>query len=398
MTPRAAGRLAWGLAALALALLGGSVVVFLASRSVDLRTRPVSFVLDIVFAAVGAVIASRQPRNAIGWIFCGVAVLGGVSALANAYAGYWLGGAGGSRRLGETAAWVEDNGWALGVLPAVTFLLLLFPDGRLLSRRWRPIAWCAAAGIAGVFVGNSLHSGNLEDFPKVANPYGVDSPAIDALTGMGYLVLLVGLVGSVTSLILRFRRTGREQREQIKWLMWAGALAVAILVVGVAGYDLWGAGVANTAILLGVLGLPVATGMAILRHRLYDIDVVINRTLVYGALTATLALAYLGSVLLLQLLLRPLTHQSNLAIAASTLAVAALFRPARTRIQAVVDRRFYRRKYDAALTLEAFSARLRDEIDLSSLSSELRAVVTETMQPAHVSLWLPGARGTRSRS
>jgi hypothetical protein len=280
----------------------------------------------------------------------------------------------------------------------VTFLLLLFPDGRLLSRRWRPIAWCAAAGIAGVFVGNSLHSGNLEDFPKVANPYGVDSPAIEALTGIGYLALLVGLVGSITSLIVRFRRAGREQREQIKWLMWAGALAVAIFVVGIAGYDLWGAGVANTAILLGVLGLPVATGMAILRHRLYDIDVVINRTLVYGALTATLALAYLGSVLLLQLLLRPLTHQSNLAIAASTLAVAGLFRPARTRIQAIVDRRFYRRKYDAAVTLEAFSARLRDEIDLSSLSSELQAVVTETMQPAHVSLWLPGAPGTRSRS
>jgi hypothetical protein len=306
-------------------------------------------------------------------------------SLSRGYAEFWLDGQAASTTLGETAIWYSDVSWAPVMLPAATFLLLLFPDGRLLSPRWRPIAWCAGVGIALLFAVDSLDSGPLPDFPQVANPYGVESPVLDVLTPIGWLLLLVALVGSPLSLVLRFRGAGYEQRQQIKWLALAGAVAAVTFVVAVVGYDLWTARVADGAIMLTVLALPVAAGIAILRHRLYDIDLVINRTLVYGALTATLAAAYVGTVLLLQLVLSP---GSDLAIAGSTLAVAALFRPARGRIQSAVDRRFYRRKYDAQRTLEEFAARLRDQVELNALNAELGAVVRETLQPAHVSLWL----------
>ena len=228
----------------------------------------------------------------------------------------------------------------------------------------------------------------MEDRPQLTNPYGVDSPLIDALQGLSWLLLLIAIVGSVASLIARFRRARGEQRQQIKWLAFAGAVAGTFVIVFTVLYDVVGEAVANAAIMLGVLSIPLAAGMAILRYRLYDIDVVINRTLVYGALTAILAAAYLGCVLLLQLLLGGITGDSSLAVAGSTLAVAALFRPARDAHPGRVDRRFYRRKYDAQRTLEAFSARLRDQVDLGTLNAELSSVVHDTLQPAHVSLWL----------
>jgi hypothetical protein len=376
---------AWGVAALAMLLLMAAEVLALASGS---GTSAFIWAIAITFAWIGALIASRHPDNAIGWIFLWAAVSAGIAALAGAYANHWVDSRDGPALLGKTAALYGDLSWIPWILVPSTFLLLLFPDGRLLSRRWRPVAWCAAVAIGGQFVAGVLHAGHMEDRPQLTNPYGVESPLIDALQGLSFFLMAVGIVGSSASLILRFRRARGEQRQQIKWLAFAGALAGTCVIVFTALYEVVGEDVANAAIMLGVLGLPLAAGIAILRYRLYDIDVVINRTLVYGALTATLAAAYLGFVLLLQLLLNGITGDSGIAVAGSTLAVAALFRPARARIQEVVDRRFYRRKYDAARTLDRFGAQLRDEVDLGALRAELRSVVVETMQPAHVSVWL----------
>jgi hypothetical protein len=258
----------------------------------------------------------------------------------------------------------------------------------VLSRRWRWVGWTAALAIAGAFVTQGLAPGAVEDYPHVQNPYGVHSPLLSPLTGLSFLMMIAAIVGSSASLIVRFRRAQGELRQQIKWLAFAGCVAAVTFVLALVTYDAVGEGVANAAIMLSVIGLPVAAAIAILRYRLYEVDVVINRALVYFALTALLAGAYLGAVLVLQLVLSGVTEGSGLAVAASTLAVAALFRPARARIQASVDRRFYRRRYDAQVTLEAFSARLRDQLELGAVSGDLRGVVRETLQPAHVSLWL----------
>jgi hypothetical protein len=386
MSPRTARRLSWGLVGLAVTLFVSSAVINAASGSgIEVS---ILWAIALVFGGVGSLIATRHPGNAIGWIFLSVAVSAGLAEISHAYADYWVGGNGGSEALAKTGAWYGSLSWIPFILVPATFLLLLFPDGRLLTPRWRPIAWCAALGMAGGFVTQGLTPGPLEDYPQLMNPYGVTSSALDPLTGLSFLAMIVGIGGSAASLIVRFRRATGEQRLQIRWLALAGGIVAVVFPLALVLWDVWGEAVSNAAIMLSVLSLPVAAGVAILRYRLYDIDVVINRTLVYGALTVILAATYLGSVLLLQLLLNGLTGDSGLAVAASTLAVAALFRPARTRVQGVVDRRFYRRKYDAARTLTAFSARLRDEVDLEALTAELRTVVDEAMQPAHVSLWL----------
>lgn len=378
--------LGWGLAGLALlVLLTGFALLFASGAQEVELPQGIAAALVIGFAIVGALVASRQPRNAIGWTFCGIGVTGSLMSLARGCAELWLNGDGVPEALGQTAAWYGDVSWIPVILPAATFVLLLFPDGRLPSPRWRPIAWSAAGGIVALFVVDSTNPGPLADYPQVDNPYPLDGVLVDVLGPLSVVLLAVAIVGSPLSLVLRFRRARRERRQQIKWLALAGAIEAVTFVIAVAGYEVWTSPVADGAIMLSLVAFPVAAGIAILRYRLYDIDVVINRTLVYGGVTATLAATYAGLVLLLQLVLSP---GSDLAIAASTLAVAGLFRPARLRIQGLVDRRFYRRKYDAQLTLERFGASLRDEVDLDALAAELRGLAFDTMQPAHVSLWL----------
>ena len=377
-------RAAWLLWAIAIAMLvAGASLSAAAGGPFDAILSDILIVP--VAATVGALIFARVPRNPIGWIFLGVGLLAGLCALLAGCADSALLDGASSRPLGEVSADITRWLWAPEVLVPVTFGLLLFPDGRLPSRRWRLLLWLAGVGIVALsaFVGLSAQG---EEWRSEGDPSDQNIGAVVAILGVLGAAVVPALIGSVAAVIVRFRRSSGEERQQLKWLTYGGTIAAAVLLVAGTAFDEKGG--TGVAIAAALASIPIWIGIAILRHRLYDIDVVINRTLVYGALTATLAAAYLGSVLLLQLLLRPLTEESNLAIAGSTLAVAALFRPARTRIQAAVDRRFYRRKYDAARTLERFGARLRDQVALDNLSAELRAIVAETMQPSHVSLWL----------
>jgi hypothetical protein len=386
-----AARLAWGLFALFISLCALTVAM-IAFR--DANSDQLLLVLTVGYALCGALVAGRQPANAVGWLLLAVALAFATQAAVESYIADPAG-------TGVVAvAWVSEWMWYLWVYLALVFLPLVFPTGRLLSSRWRAVVWL---GIAALLVGIASEAFtdrplNLE--PPVPNPLrasGALATAVDVAGPVGGVLGALAFVLAGTSLVVRLRRSRGRERQQLKWFAYVAAVAVGGLLLAslaeIAGEDSahWvyvvGASGWFTALATIVIGLPVTVGIAILRHRLYDVDVVIRRTLVYGLLTATLAAGYLACVLLAQLVMSP---GSGLAIAASTLAVAALFRPALARIQAAVDRRFYRSRYDARRTLESFGTRLRDEVDLDALGADLRGVVGETMQPAHVSLWLRG--------
>lgn len=385
MTRPGARTAAWGLTLLtatsmAVPLVGG--VPFDADSSV--------FVLGItlVFTLTGLLIALRQPGNAIGWLFLAVGLSAALGAVTRTYVERWVLHGQGSEAVAEVGAIYGDVSWIPFILVPATFLLLLFPDGRLLSRRWRPVAWCAAVGIGATVLGAGTAPGPIADYPMIENPFGVESAIRDPFLLVAVLGLTVGIGGSVVSLVRRFRGARGDERQQMKWIVLAGSVGAVTTPTMIVLYEVVGEDVANGATMLSVMGLPVATAVAIRRYRLYDIDLVINRALVYGSLTAALGVVYVGGVLLLQVTLSGVTEGSGLAVAGSTLAVAALFRPVRSWIQGAVDRRFFRSRYDAARTLESFGARLRHEVDLGALSADLQAVAAETMQPTHVSLWL----------
>jgi hypothetical protein len=348
--------------------------------------------LLIGYATVGAMIASRQRANPVGWLLLAVALTFVVQGFGEAYVSVP------DLPAREYVGWVAGWSWYVWVTLVGVFLPLVFPTGRVLSPRWQWVPWLGAAGLALSIVGAAFKPGDLDLSGPVVNPLGVHGTLEDVVAVMarlGDVFIAVAFVLAGTSVVLRFRRATGRERAQLKWFSLVGGLVV--LALGLAMLEVlfpggWRRYVGAVGwfgfLFLALIGVPVATGVAILRHRLYDIDVVIRRTLVYAALTATLAAAYLGSVLLTGLAI----GESDLAIAAATLAVAALFRPARTRIQAAVDHRFYRSRYDAARTLDAFGGRLRDQVDLDALAADLRGVTHETMQPAHVSLWLRSTR------
>ena len=393
---------------LGLAFAIAILVLVRANGPAEFRDQPFYLVGFLAFLTVGVLVASRRPENPIGWIFCAVALSNFLWAFGWQYAVYALVTEPGSLPGGRVIAWL-GTGWSatLGWGLMATFVPLLFPTGRLPSRRWRPVAWLAAALLALGMLALAFTPGPIsEEGPSVPNPAGMEGVggALVLVENIAISLLLAIMVASVSSVVLRYRRSRGEERQQIKWFAFAIVLLVSSIVLGILANFAPGFGaVANALQVLGVSSVPVAVGIAILRYRLYDIDRIINRTLVYGALTAALVLVYLGGVVLLQSVFRALTGQeSQLAVVASTLAIAALFNPLRLRIQAFIDRRFYRQKYDAARTLESFGARLRDEVGLGALSADLLGVVGETVQPGHASLWLRppdrAGRGVQERN
>ncbi|CAN5758647.1 hypothetical protein BH18ACT11_BH18ACT11_14690 [soil metagenome] len=353
------------------------------------------------FAVVGALLVARRPANAIGWIMASIGLMVPVFNTGGAYATYVTATRGRPDALAVFGAWCANWYWFVMLALALVYLPMLFPDGRLISRRWLPFAVIGGIGSLGVAslgaLADTLTTGDASGY-RIDNPIGIEG--LGGPTNLPAFVVFevlfaVGVVGAAASVVVRLRRSRGVERRQLEWFAYTTVLFIgSSMVTGIAS-DVAGVGwlgsVSFALSMIGLVCLPIAVGVAILRFRLYDIDLIINRTLVYGPLTATLALLYFGSVTATQALFRTLTaqqEQPQLAIVVSTLLIAALFSPLRRRIQAFIDRRFYRSTYDARKTLEAFSAKLRDETDLDALNAELVGVIRETMQPEHVSLWL----------
>jgi hypothetical protein len=360
-------------------------------------------VIIVSHPALGLLLVSRHPEHPIGWLFCAAGLVWGLTHICSEYANYALLAQPRSLPGGQAATWV--SAWVWVPFSAIcVFLVLLFPDGRLPSRRWLPFAWLVGIATVALTTVAALWPGpTCEDCPmSTDNPLGIEGlegvSALDfALMETSFYVVLA--LPAMASLFLRFRRASGVERQQIKWV----AYAVSVVVLGAicqsflgnvvhsatGGWLAWWIG--QGILTVGYAGTAIAMGIAILKYRLYEIDTLINRTLVYGSLTVLLAAVYFGGVATVEAIFRVLTgqeQQPQLAIVVSTLVIAALFTPLRRRIQSFIDRSFYRSKYDAAKTLEAFSMKLRDETDLEALSDDLVGVVRETMQPAHVSLWL----------
>jgi hypothetical protein len=351
-------------------------------------------ILIYLALSLGAWVAARRPANPTGWLLCGppfgILATQAIARYADAALAPEPLALPGLR----WAAWIGNWIW-IPIVAAGPWLLLLFPDGRLPSRRWRPYAVFLLILTGLLLVTAALQPGPTEMADAIVNPLGVAQVG-DLANGLS-AIMIATLPVSATALLVRFRRSQGDERQQIKIVVYAGSILALLAVVGQVVFWYW-LHQGDSGAALFAFGMPPAVAAAILKYRLYDIDRIINRTLVYGLLTVLLGAVYVGGVFVLGRLLNPITGESSLAVAASTLAVAALFQPARRRLQGVVDRRFNRRRYDAARTVEAFSARLRDEIDLNTLSAELLAVVDQTMQPTGVSIWLrPSAATPRHR-
>jgi len=413
MRRRASFWLAWALGVLSVAMfVAGFVFALLTLNVADPVARTSTggieglliFLPFLAFPIVGALVASKSPENPIGWICLTAGLFWMFIVVSDPLTAYSLattGSAPGPVMFDALTLW----SWALPLGLLGTFMVMLFPDGRLPSRRWRPLAFLSGVAILLTSVSLTLEPGPLPHRGGVRNPLGIEGqPWVQSVGSACILLLALCILASALSLIWRYRHSDMEARQQIKWLAFAasfvGVTYLSALIGGIffvpeylfteGKTPVWISLIFNL-VLISFAGIPTAIGIAVMKYRLYDIDILINRTLVYGSLTATLAALYFGGVVATQAVFRTLTgqeQQPQLAIVISTLAIAALFGPLRRRIQNVIDRRFYRRKYDAARILGDFGARLREDVDLQTLNDDLLEVVRETVQPAHVSLWL----------
>jgi hypothetical protein len=408
VTARTAERVAWSLWGLAVVLEVAAIGLWLANRAIlvsrfgSTQFQPQVFLVP-GYATVGAVIAARR-RNRIGWLFVAFGLAAALLVFAESY---FVRGAmvtPGSLPAAQMVGWIAWVLWPSGFL-FLGLLSLLFPDGGLPSPRWRPVAVAIAISWTGLILSIAFTPGRMTlQGLTTTNPMGIAAlghPGWRAVAQGAAVIAVVTLGAAALAPLLRFRGADLVQRQQLKWFAFvigicaASALVASALtgVLPVVAAVLWGIAIAGV-----VVGLPAAVGLAILRYRLYDIDRLISRAVVYATLTAVLGLGYAGAVLALGQLFGGVGERTpSLAVAGATLAVAALFQPARRRIQQAVDRRFNRRKHNTAQTIQAFSARLRDQIDLDTLATELLAVVDQTMEPTRVSFWLrpapPGSSG-----
>jgi hypothetical protein len=409
---RAAFLLVWSLAGLSVAMFVASVPLLVLARSAHIPSSweanltlgdLLGGVIFLIFPLVGALIASRRPRNAIGWILLTEGLLWMSLGMTDYYGLYGVARPG-SIPFPVGVAAVNNFMWVPAVGLLGTYVFLLFPDGRLPSSRWHPLAWLSGSIIVLVSILVGLTPGGLQNLGGIRNPHALEGyPWLETVAYIVLPLLPLCMIASVLSLVMRYRRSTGEERQQVKWIAFAASFVGLLYLIAMVCALLFPSGAwfqAESPLWLDLLGyaalssftlVPVAIGFAVLRYRLYEIDIIINRTLVYSGLTVTLALLYFGGVTLTQTAFRVLTgseQQPRLIIVASTLVIAVLFNPLRHRMQEFIDRHFYRNKYDAAKTLEAFSVKLRDETDLGALSHDLVGVVRETMQPSHVSLWL----------
>jgi hypothetical protein len=366
------------------------------TRAVDTRGQAA---ISIPFAVMGALIVARRPGNRIGWLFVAIGFLGALQDALAAYALYTLAARPGTDLPGAVVA--ASGSLAIGSIPLALVLLfvpLLYPTGRLPSSRWRPVAWLGGLVLLLAPIVDALIPGQVQasGVPVGGNPLRIAAAegVLSLLLGAMFFLFIPLALAAQASLVVRFRRARGDERQQLKWLAYAILSFLAyLLLLPAFSLLVFGHGPSDLVVDLlesvPLLAVPVALGVAVLRYRLYDIDRLINRTLVYGALTAVLGAVYAGVVLVLGQLFGGVGDElPSWSVAGATLAAAALFQPARRRIQAAVDRRFNRRKYHAAKTIEVFSTRLRDQVDLDTLSTELLAIVDQTMEPTRASLWL----------